>query len=81
MGEKESSCISIFMGFHLVSPSPIKGSSYMPFWLLEVVSVGGYTALVLCWLLFLACFKYVHVLIKNPRDTLYWVTWALEEVM
>ena len=59
------------MGFHLVRPGPIKGSSCMRFWLLEVVPVGGYMASVLYWLLFLACFKYDHVLIKNPRDTLY----------
>ena len=69
------------MGFHLVSPGPIEGSSCMRFWLLEVVPVGGYTTSVLYRLLFLACFKYVHVLIKNPRDTLYLVTESLAAVM
>ena len=81
MGGNASSCTVIFMGFHLVSPDPIEGSPYMRFGLLGVVPMGGYMASVLCWLWFLACLKYVHVLFKNPRDTLCWVTQALEAVM
>ena len=50
VGGKTSPYISLFVGFHLVSPGPIEGSSCMRFWLLEVVSVGEYMALVLCWL-------------------------------
>ena len=50
VGGKTSSYISLFVGFHLVSPDHIEGSSCMQFWLLEVVPVGECIASVLYWL-------------------------------
>ena len=49
-GWEMSSCSSPFVGFQLVSPGPIEGSSCMQLWLLEMVPVCECTASVLCWL-------------------------------
>ena len=65
VGGKMSSYISLFVGFYMVSPGPIEGSSCMRFWLLEVVPMGEYTASVICWLLFISFLLYDHVLFKT----------------